>query len=100
MTWSMAAIGEIAPNQLPGYWTAALSASGITRSSVVSDKHEHQFSTWELEPITNVHQDYIGTAGDKAFLVRKCKCNAKISVQYGPTEELKEMLWDVLASIK
>lgn len=62
-------------------------------------KHEHQFSTWEMEKITRVHEGYAGTPGDKAFLTRLCKCGAKISVDYGASSDIEQSLWNIIAKL-
>ena len=54
--------------------------------------HDHDYIDWKLYPITRVHKDYEGTAGDKAFLTRVCKCGKVKAVDYGKTSQMRQKL--------
>jgi hypothetical protein len=47
------------------------------------DKHEHEFKEIQLIRITQVQTNYKGTSGDKALLVRACKCSKYKAIEYG-----------------
>lgn len=49
----------------------------------MTDSHEHSFDQVQLKRIVEVQPKYHGTAGDKAFLLRKCDCGKTQAFDYG-----------------
>ncbi len=55
--------------------------------------HQHIFKHPELVIIKLIDNiNYRGTAGDKAFLMRSCKCGTKQAFEFGPTTKMKDLL--------
>jgi hypothetical protein len=59
---------------------------------MVAEQHEHKIIKYGVKKITQVQFKYHGNAGDKAFLVGVCKCKHLDVLDYGNTNNMKELL--------
>lgn len=66
--------------------------SSLTKPESIREKHYHEHSAVKLIRITNVHKDYKGTSGDKAFLAHVCNCDDLIAFDYGSFKAMKAKL--------
>jgi hypothetical protein len=63
---------------------------------VVENKHQHVFTKWSVRPIKVIkNPHYVGTAGDRAFLVKECACGKVEARDYGSTAAMYEKLEQV-----
>jgi hypothetical protein len=57
----------------------------------MTDAHTHDYSKIELERIVQVQDNYAGSAGDKALLLRTCDCGKRVAFEYGEYKAMKEL---------
>ena len=58
----------------------------------MKEPHVHDYKEAELVKLVNVQKNYKGTSGDKAFLMRVCKCGDKEAFEYGDTKKMQQLL--------
>lgn len=96
MILSLTATYKHVISQLHGSTIQCPSAKLISQSTM-KKKHEHDFKQWEVRTIKVIQNpDYIGTAGDRAFLVQTCSCGKVQPRDYGTTQIMNEMLATLL----
>lgn len=59
---------------------------------MTKDNHIHEYVEPILARITNVQQDYKGSPGDTAFLIRRCKCGKGQPFEFGKTSVMQKLL--------
>lgn len=58
----------------------------------MKDSHLHVYKDPMIARIMSVQQNYKGTAGDTAFLIRRCECGKGQAFDFGKTSTMNKLL--------